>query len=122
MPSLGDLLRYYREQRGLSQEDLAALVAPPLSPDTISNLERGRTRPYRHTLEALCQALRLDQTARQDVWAAWRAAGPAGSPVSTAAAMTGHGAGVAQPTPLIGREAELQHLRQRLLQPHVRLL
>ena len=77
MTSLRDLLRQHREQRGLSQEELAALVEPPLSHDTISNLERGRTRPHRHTLEAICQALRLDDRARQEVWATWRAAGAA---------------------------------------------
>jgi len=67
MPLLRDVLRRYREQRGLSQEELAALVEPPLSPETISNLERGRTRPHRQTLEAVCQGQRLDDTARQVV-------------------------------------------------------
>src|SRR5690242_518493 len=77
MPSLGDLLRRYREQRALSQEQLAALVDPPVSPDTISNIERGRTRPYRHTLQALCRALGLDESALGDVWATWRGVGTA---------------------------------------------
>jgi transcriptional regulator with XRE-family HTH domain len=65
---LRDLLRHHRDQRGLSQEELAALVEPPVSPDTISTLERGRTRPQRHTLEAVCRALGLDDTAQQEVW------------------------------------------------------
>src|SRR5438477_3643357 len=52
MPILKDLLRGYREQRGLTQEELAARVEPSVTADTISNLERGRTRPYSHTLEA----------------------------------------------------------------------
>jgi transcriptional regulator with XRE-family HTH domain len=67
-----DLLRWYREERGLSQEELAALVEPPLSPETISNLERGRTRPYRHTLNSVCRALGLTGDQAQEVWMAWR--------------------------------------------------
>src|SRR5918912_1226417 len=55
----GTLLRRHREALGLSQQELAGLVEPALNPNTISNLERGRTRPYRHTLEALVLALRL---------------------------------------------------------------
>jgi len=62
--ALGDLLRGYREQRGLSQEELAQRAVPPLSPETVSNLERGRTRPYRHTLQVVCRALELDDAAR----------------------------------------------------------
>src|SRR5262245_5460338 len=123
MPLLRDLLRHHREQRRLSQEELAAIVEPPLSPDTISNLERGRTRPYRHTLEGLCRALGLDSDARQAVWAAWRAVGPVRGLVSTPPATAAEfSSGLAQPAPLIGRELQLQALRQRLLQPQVRLL
>ena len=98
------------------------LVEPPLSPDTISNLERGRTRPHRHTLEALCEGLCLDNDARQAVWAAWRAAGTEKSPVSQGLATLRSAPGSAQPTPLIGRELEIQALQQRLLEPQVRLL
>ena len=58
-PSLGHLLRQYREQRGLSQEELAERAGGRLSTTTISNVERGRTRPYRHTLKALAAALAL---------------------------------------------------------------
>src|ERR1700682_2446723 len=74
MPTLKDLLRGYREQRGLTQEELAARVEPPVSADTISNLERGRTRPYRHTLEAVCDALGLDEDQRNAARIAWRSA------------------------------------------------
>ena len=51
--ALGELLRGYREQRGLSQEELSLLAVPPVSTETVSNLERGRTRPYRHTVQVL---------------------------------------------------------------------
>jgi transcriptional regulator with XRE-family HTH domain len=61
MATLGDLLRRYREQRGWTQEELAASVVTPLSPETISNLERGKTRPYRHTIDSLCRALALTE-------------------------------------------------------------
>jgi predicted ATPase/class 3 adenylate cyclase len=72
------LLRRSREERGLSQEELAALVEPPLSPDTISNLERGRTRPHRHTLESVCGALALNEGQSEKVWTAWRTSRGAG--------------------------------------------
>jgi len=45
--ALGDLLRDYREQRELTQEALAGLVQGGITIDTISNVERGRTRPRR---------------------------------------------------------------------------
>ncbi len=57
--NLGLLLRGHRVRQGLSQEELAALVTPTLSVDTISKLERGLTRPYRRTLNSLCRALKL---------------------------------------------------------------
>src|SRR6266581_4189244 len=71
--ALGDLLRGYREQRGLSQEELAQRAVPPLSPETVSNIERGRTQPYRHTVQAVCGALELNDGAVATVWAAWQA-------------------------------------------------
>lgn len=37
----GDVLRYWREQRGLSQAAMGALFAKPLSPVYLSRLERG---------------------------------------------------------------------------------
>jgi tetratricopeptide (TPR) repeat protein len=71
--SLGDLLRQHRERLGWSQEELAERIEPAVSPNTISNLERGRTRPYRHTLAALCVALGVDASERQQIERAWRA-------------------------------------------------
>src|SRR5262249_4393787 len=91
-------------------------------PDTISNLERGRTRPHRHTVEALCQALGLDDSARQEVWAAWRARAAANNSAATRAGTVGAGVTAGQPTPLVGRDQELRALEQRLLEPEVRLL
>ena len=69
---LGTVLRRHREARGLLQEELAALVEPALSVNTIGNVERGRTRPHRHTLDVLAVALRLDAEQRAELTAAWR--------------------------------------------------
>jgi predicted ATPase/transcriptional regulator with XRE-family HTH domain len=124
MPKLQDLLHHHRSQRGLSQEELAALVVPPLNVDTISNLERGRTRPYRHTVDALCRALALDEAASNEIWTAWRAT-RAGRPTTSADGhfLSERKAGVQlQPTPLVGRQHALDKLRWRLGHPDVRLL
>ena len=84
---LGDLLRQYRQRLGLSQEELAERVIPVLSVATISNIERGRTRPYRNTLIALCVALALtpeEQVAALELWRAGAAAGDLPPPASLA--------------------------------------
>ena len=113
MRILKDLVRGYREQRGLTQEELADRVEPPVSADTISNLERGRTRPYRHTLESICEALGLDEGQRNEVRIAWRSA----REVRTVDAIA-----VQQTETLIGREQELQALERRLARSDVRVL
>src|SRR5437867_1622805 len=69
---LGDLVRGHRERQGLSEEELAARLQPAVSVNTISNVERGRTRPYRHTLHALAVALDLSKSERDSLQAAWR--------------------------------------------------
>ena len=112
MSILKDLLRGYREQRRLTQEELAARVEPPITADTISNLERGRTRPYRHTLEAVCDALGLDAGQRNQVRIAWRSARGARTAASA----------VRRTEALIGREQELQALERRLARSDVRVL
>jgi predicted ATPase/transcriptional regulator with XRE-family HTH domain len=109
--SLGDLLRTHREQRGLTQEALAGLVRGGITLETISNIERGRTRPYRHTLNKLMDALGLGEAARRALLAAWQrraapqpAAAPdptLGAPVAPASPPAGL---LAAPTPLVGRE------------------
>lgn len=83
---LGRLLRHHRLARGFSQEELAVEAVPALSLATVSNLERGRTHPYRHTIEALATALSLDEEARADLVAAWRMAGSAAGGGSVASA------------------------------------
>ena len=61
--SLAGRLRALREAAGFSQEELAERAG--LSSHAISALERGtRTRPYPHTVRALCDALGADADAR----------------------------------------------------------
>jgi transcriptional regulator with XRE-family HTH domain len=127
---LGELLRQHRERRGWSQEELSARVEPVVSTNTISNLERGRTRPYRHTLAALCDALGLDAAERQQVEAAWHASVSTGTtqraPMPDKPEILDSGvSGRRLPTPLtplIGREQELQAIVARLAPGGARLL
>ena len=140
--ALGELLRWHRQRRGLTQGELAARGAPELSVNTVGNLERGRTRPYRHTLETLCTALGLDEPERGAVFAAWRAgartAGPgpplqataeaASAPPPPAAGAPGalgpgrFGRFPASPAPLVGREAEIRQICEHLSGRGSRLL
>jgi predicted ATPase len=139
--ALGELLRWHRQRRGLTQGELAARGAPELSVNTIGNLERGRTRPYRHTLETLCTALGLDEPERAAVFAAWRAraraagpgpppqtsAAPPAPPPPAAAASGALGLGrlgsfPASPASLVGREAEIRQICERLSGRESRLL
>jgi predicted ATPase/DNA-binding CsgD family transcriptional regulator len=141
---LGALLRQYREARGLSQVEIAKLVEPPLGVNTISNVERGRTRPYRKTLDALATALELDASQLAELVVAWRAfdAAVADTWVDHSQALTAGGATArgfvpgeldgspasrshhlpAPATPLIGREQEVAAITGRLRSAEVRLL
>lgn len=66
------LLRQHRERLSLTQEELAERTGDAVSVSTIRNIEHGRTRPYRHTLERLMAALDLDDTERAEFLAEWR--------------------------------------------------
>jgi transcriptional regulator with XRE-family HTH domain len=50
-------IKAIRKRRGLSQEDMAALINR--SPDTISNLERGVSLPTYETLDELAKGLKV---------------------------------------------------------------
>src|ERR687886_343145 len=112
--ALGRLLRAQRERRGLTQEVLAERAGAGLSVRTISNIERGHTRPYRHTLEALAGALGLGAAERAALLAAWRS-----RPAPPSAAARGVPAAL---TPLLGREHEEAAVAHLLRRAEVRLL
>ncbi len=118
--TLGDVLRRRRESQGLTQEALAARVAGGLTVETISNIERGRTRPRRHTLQEVIDALGLDEAERRAVLAAWRrqavpSPGPADVPRGPTPPPT-------PLTPLVGREHDEAAVAHLLGRADVRLL
>ena len=112
----GDLLRQYRNAASLTQEDLAERAG--LNPDTISLLERGeRRRPHRYTTQSLAEALGLSRRDRIRFEAA------ACTPTARDTAHHTRPTDLySQPTPFIGREREVEEVRDRLLHPDMRLL
>ncbi len=128
--ALGALLRGYRRRRGLTQEELSARANVGLSVATIANIERGRTRPYRHTLDALADALDLDATERDALHAARAATEDEAASELAAAAAAGRATAWPAPlsalpaplTPLIGRAREEEEVARLLGRGDVRLL
>jgi len=118
--TFGDRLRRYREAAGLTQDELAEHAG--LTAKGISALERGeRRRPYPNTVRAIADALGL--TAEQ------RAAFIGSVPSRSPAADAGDRVGARAPStwfpeisPLLGRDDELQMLREQLVASEVRLL
>jgi predicted ATPase/DNA-binding XRE family transcriptional regulator len=120
-PPFGKRLRRLREAAGLTQEELAGRAG--LSPNAISDLERGRRRrPYPHTVRSLADALELSGEERASLFAAVpkRDRGDAASAASAAA--SGAGLLPTPPTPLVGRERDLKGIASLLGRPEVRLL
>ncbi len=115
--SFGTRLKRLREAAGLTQEELASGAG--LSSDAISALERGqRKRPYPHTVRALADALDLSEDERDALIAsAPKRAGVASTPPAEP-----EGPPPAPPTPLVGRERDLQEIKALLNRSEVRLL
>ena len=116
----GDLLRRYRTESGITQEELAERAA--ISARTVSDIERGlRSSVYRQTAMRLADALNLE---------------PADAEVFETAARRGAARGTARtsrmtpeisviPVPLtrlIGRDDDLRAILAVLLTPDVRVL
>jgi predicted ATPase/transcriptional regulator with XRE-family HTH domain len=118
--SLAALLRSHREQRGLTQEEVAARSAAGLTVETVSNIERGRTRPRRHSLEQLMGALALDPAERASVVALWRPRPTPGLPARVpTVAPAGLPPLVGQ---LVGRQREVAALTELLTGKVARLI
>src|SRR4051794_25539033 len=117
--SFGDLLRRYRRAVGLTQEQLAARSA--LSTRGVQALEIGqRQMPHRNTLQSLVEALSLTDAERTALEIAARKPSSAvGAPGRRDASPTNL---LLPPTPLVGREREVEAVRRMLLDPVVRLL
>src|SRR5512146_2031354 len=113
--SFGVRLKALREAAGFTQEELATIAG--LSVHAVSALERGeRRRPHVETIRALSAALDLTGAIRDELLASARA--PAPIPAIDELS----GLGLPQPlTALLGREADLQKLRQWLADDDARL-
>jgi predicted ATPase/DNA-binding XRE family transcriptional regulator len=114
--TFGDRLRRYRLAAGLSQEALAERAG--LSVDAVQILERGRrTNPRPDSVRRLVEALGLTGAERAAVFAA--AARPR---EATGPTLASSRAFLIQPTPLIGRDADVAAVVQLLQQSDLRLL
>src|SRR4051812_5292699 len=112
----GTRLKELRETAGFTQEELATIAG--LSVHAISALERGeRRRPHADTVRALSAALDLTGAARDEFMRIARA------PAHTSARDGPNVAALPLPsTALVGRDADLQLLREWLADPSLRLI
>lgn len=110
----GALLRQHRTAAGLSQEALAERAG--LSTRAVSDLERGvKTRPHPATMRALADALGLDDDARAELASASRPRHPSVSRQPSDALPL-------SPSPIVGREREIEAGVERLRDETSRLL
>jgi predicted ATPase/DNA-binding XRE family transcriptional regulator len=115
--TFGELLRRYRDNAGLTQEDLAERTG--LTPQAIGLLERGeRRRPHKYTVQKLAEALEL----MGGDLAAFEAAARRPAARRTTAAESSRRTLPAPLTQLIGREREVADIASLLRREEVRLL
>src|SRR5918994_5285748 len=114
----GAQLRRLREATGLTQEEVAGRAG--LSAKNINDLERGERRhPYPHTVRALAEALEPPQGERAALFAAVPKRGSGGRSVL---AVAPEPTLPMPPTPLVGREQDLEEVTGFLRRREVRLL
>ncbi len=125
--SFGQELRRRRVEAGLTQERLAEQAG--LSVRGLSDLERDvRRTPYPDTVERLAAALGLDELRRAALFECRRRSVPRSDGQhdhGQTNSLSGDGALhnlPIEPTRLIGREREVEHVRRQLLEPDVRLV
>jgi predicted ATPase/DNA-binding XRE family transcriptional regulator len=114
--SFGANLKAFREAAGFTQEELATIAG--LSVHAVSALERGeRRRPHVDTVRALSAALDLTGATRDAFFESARA------PAQNTAVDELSGGSLPLPlTGLLGRDADVQTLRQWLADPAARLV
>ena len=114
--SFGAQLKALREVAGFTQEELATIAG--LSVHAVSALERGeRRRPHVETVRALSAALDLTGATRDAF------VGSARAPADATAVDELSGAALPLPlTALLGRDADVETLRNRLADPATRLI
>jgi transcriptional regulator with XRE-family HTH domain len=108
-PSFGSLLKWYRAQARLTQEELAERAQ--LSVRGLIHLEHDTRRPYRDTLRRLVEALHLTPAQLDELAAA---AYPAPSPLASPVSGLSPSALPSPTTDFIGRARELAAIRQLL--------
>jgi DNA-binding NarL/FixJ family response regulator/DNA-binding XRE family transcriptional regulator len=119
--SFGELLRRYRVAAGLSQEALAERAG--LSRRGIADLERGaRHFPFGDTVRRLAEALALEPTDRAALLSAAHRPTPPANQRAAEPARTRAGALPLRRAELIGRDAELEQLHERVLRADGRLV
>lgn len=64
---LGDILKQAREEKGMTQEQVAIATGRTVS--AISKIERGTSKPSKQLLESMCDILGLDYKAVGFAWA-----------------------------------------------------
>lgn len=112
--SFGEHLRRLREQAALTQEELAERSG--LTAQAIGALETGkRRRPYPATVRALADALGLSESERAHLSSV--VSGRSTPQVAAPAAPIPE-----PPTPLVGRDRDIEAIERRLVDPDTRLL